>query len=135
MEIALDSDGELPRDVIAAAYIASRAITVGFVISPSVSREEIDCVLDPLVATTCGSVRGVRYFDLGDARGVQSAIQTARFVVAVTPEFRERCASSGIVSLDWPAALSAFEKRGPERVLPCSKGGTGAPLHAAQPAI
>lgn len=131
VEIALDSDGELPRDLIATAYIASRAITVGFVLDAGVTREEVDRVLDPLVATTCGSVRGVRYLDHNDDRGVLAAIGRARFVVAVTRGFRERCARSGIASLEWPAALSEFENSAPQRTSPGGHLRTGSELQSA----
>ena len=108
VEIALDA-GRLPVDLIADAYLASRTTTIGFVLGEGVVRDQVDAVLDPLVATTCSTVRGVLYLDYRDRLAVLTAIRQARIVVAATQRFGEQCARAGVVSLDWTTALPGFE--------------------------
>ncbi len=108
IEIAPDTAGALPADLITEAYRASRAAPIAFVLDPRIRRADVDCILDPVVAENCGNVHGVLYLDEHDEHTVSAALRRADFVVAMTDEFRGRCHAQGVTSTSWPAAQSQF---------------------------
>jgi hypothetical protein len=113
LEIALESSGELPTGLLAAAY---RASSVGHVMLAlrGVSAQAVDRILDPLVSSSRNwRLNGVVYADARDEQLVCSAATCARVVVASTDEFRAQLEARGIRytdprnAMDW---LCVFER-------------------------
>lgn len=112
LEIAPDSGGGLPTGLLAAAYQASSAGYVMFVLR-GVSPQAVDRVLDPLVTDSRNRrLNGVVYSDARDAQFVCAAAKRARIVVAGSQEFRAQLEASEIPYIEPGIALERLSEFG-----------------------
>lgn len=95
LEIGRDTSGLIPRELISAAYRASRAQTVMLVLD-AVSPREVDAILDPMIGDTYREHCGVIYAKSTDERAVLSGAATAKHVFAASAGFRAKLAAWGI---------------------------------------
>ena len=104
IEIGLDARGEVPVDLVEAAYLASREGTVVLVLN-GVSTKQVDRALDPVVARVTG-VAGVVYC-------TPSSLDEL-----LRQRGRPRVASIGTGTLAWPRRRRGARVLPPDRVLP-----------------
>ncbi len=99
LEVRRLPSGELPAPLISSAYLASRSAAVLLVLD-SVTRDEVDRVLDPVVSRFGRDRRGVVYAERGDDREVLALAANGCAVFASSDAFRARLSSLGIAFRD-----------------------------------
>jgi len=100
LEIGRDQNGNIPGDLISAAYRASRSKPVMLVLD-RITPREVDAVLDPMVSTSYREHRGaVLYAKAGDDSVVHAGATAATRVFAATATFRAKLKSWGIAYED-----------------------------------
>ena len=100
LEIGRDQNGNIPGDLISAAYRASRNKPVMLVLD-CITPREVDAVLDPMVGATYREHRGaVLYANSGDDQAVLAGATAASRVFAATASFRAKLRSWGIAYED-----------------------------------
>jgi hypothetical protein len=107
LEIGRKANGEMPTALISAAYRASRATPVMLVLD-AISPNEVDQVLDPLVAGNGRNLRGVIYATSDDSKVLAFAAAASR-VFAASERFRSRLAEHGIAFEDVSRAELALQ--------------------------
>lgn len=95
--------------LIRAAYRASARGPV-LLLLRDVQPAAVDAILDPLVPALGAGVAGVRYLTPGDPSVVwRDAVRSAKWIVALTSEWREQVRRLGRESVDPAAALRLLE--------------------------
>jgi hypothetical protein len=95
LEIRRCANGELPTSLISAAYRASQFKPVMLVLD-SVSPEEVDNVLDPIVAASRHHLCGVIYVRKNDEAAVLTSVGNAVPVFASSEDLCAKLAARGI---------------------------------------
>jgi hypothetical protein len=99
IEIAAGADGELPHDLLAAAYEASRWGLVVLLLR-GMDRDRVDRALNPIVRTVGLRVHGILYIEEWNPAEVVDFCRLARLVVASTSGLRDELSALGIVCAD-----------------------------------
>lgn len=128
VEIGRGANGDVPVDLISAAYRASREDHVMLVLD-SVTPAEVDQLLDSVVARYGHRHCGIVYARMQDESEVLNVAATASRVFAMSEGFRAKLASGGIPYEDLAAAEQALAVE-PEpgqavgRAVPAAAGST-----------
>lgn len=77
IEITAGPSGELPADLLIAAYRASQWDRIALVLD-GVLPEEVDCILDPIVRTLPLDIPGLTYIDVAQDLRVRDALLEAQ---------------------------------------------------------
>lgn len=115
IELTHLSDGELPIELLEAAYRASETTGVVLVLPASMIRL-VDKLLDPVVQTVGPTSSGIRYLDPSDEPAVRAVLASATCVVAVTAPFRMRCQALGVPVLGVEAGIARLRDGAHSRV-------------------
>lgn len=107
VEIGRGSNGEVPVQLISAAYRASREDHVMLVLD-AVSPAEVDRLLDSVVARYGHTHCGIVYARMQDESEVLTVAANASRVFAMSERFRAKLASGGIPYEDLDAAEQAL---------------------------
>lgn len=76
IEITAGPSGELPADLLIAAYRASQWDRIALVLN-GVLPEDVDCILDPIVRTLPLDIPGLTYIDVAQGPQVRDALLEA----------------------------------------------------------
>jgi hypothetical protein len=87
IEISPQADGQLPTELILAAYRASERGPIVFVLR-GVTAADIDRILDDLVPLLPVSIPGVKYVDIKNEGAILDAVSEAGMIFADTDHFR-----------------------------------------------
>ena len=105
IEVCRLPNGELPSQLLAAAYVASRTAPVVFVRDRRDSAA-LDRALDRVVEAHSLAVHGVVYLDSEDDQRIGEALARTEIVVAASERFRSRLPAVGAAALSPDEALS-----------------------------
>ena len=114
IELALAEDMDLPTDLITAAYRASAAAHVVFIM-PQAARAMVDRALDPLVADWGLSACGIRYVTTPEASTLAPVVRRATWASVESHPLRALCEAHGVTQLDAGAALARLLSDAPAR--------------------
>lgn len=106
IDVAPDSEGRPPIELLRAAYCASRAGKIAFVLH-GISPQVVDRVLDEVVASE-GPVPGVVYCDADRIAELVSRLGMPRFAVASTESLQDLLATSPVRIVPASQALQSL---------------------------
>jgi hypothetical protein len=95
VEVSREPDGSVPEELITAAYHASRDVAVLLVLD-SISRAEVDRILDRVVSPADLDMPGLIYADGANETVVMRAAMRASRIFASTDTFRSMLQSRGL---------------------------------------